>query len=45
MNYFLIGSVINPEFVGIKPHISCNVGCNSTDNWSLEAADKDIKKK
>lgn len=40
-NYFLITVALNTEAVtGVKPHISCDVGCNSTDNWSLESTDK-----
>jgi len=39
-NSFLIQVKINPESVGITPHISCDTGCGTTDTWSLETADK-----
>jgi hypothetical protein len=35
-DYFLIGVEVNPEAVGITPHISCDTGCTATDTWSLE---------
>ena len=37
---FVIKVDINPESVGIEPHITCDTGCGTTDNWSLETADK-----
>lgn len=40
-DYFLIAVVPNTEKVtGVRPHISCDTGCTSTDKWSLEAAEK-----
>lgn len=39
-DYFLISVALNPESVGIKPHISCDTGCGTTDKWSLEKAEK-----
>lgn len=42
-DHFLIAVAVNPESVGIKPHISCDTGCGSTDKWSLEANDKSNK--
>jgi hypothetical protein len=40
-DYFLIKVVINTEGVtGIAPHITCDTGCGTTDNWSLEDANK-----
>lgn len=39
-SHFVIRVVLNPEAVGIRPHISCDVGCDSTDNWSLESTSK-----
>lgn len=38
---FLINVALNVAAIpGYNPHISCDVGCNSTDNWSLESTDK-----
>ena len=42
-DYFLIKVKINPEAVGITPHVSCDVGCSATDKWSLESNDKSNK--
>ena len=42
-DYFLITVAINPQSVGITPHISCDVGCGSTDNWTLESRDNSSK--
>jgi len=40
-NDFLISVAINVDAVpGYDPHISCDVGCGSTDNWTLESTDK-----
>ena len=39
-DYFVIAVTINPEAVGIRHHVSCDVGCSATDEWSLEANDK-----
>lgn len=37
---FLIRVAINSAAIpGYNPHISCDVGCNSTDDWSLESTD------
>ncbi|MCH9813990.1 MAG: hypothetical protein K0U47_08630 [Epsilonproteobacteria bacterium] len=37
----LISVAINVDAIpGYNPHISCDVGCNSTDNWSLESTEK-----
>lgn len=45
-DHFFIAVAINPEAVGIRPHVSCDVGCGSTDNWSLEAkSDNSISSK
>jgi len=36
----LISVAMNVDAIpGYNPHISCDVGCNSTDNWSLESTD------
>lgn len=38
---FLITVAMNADAVpGYNPHISCDVGCSSTDKWSLESTDK-----
>jgi len=38
---FLITMKINMYAIpGYNPHITCDVGCTSTDKWSLEAIDK-----
>jgi hypothetical protein len=43
---FLITMKINMNAIeGYNPHITCDVGCTSTDNWSLEEIDKDTNKK
>jgi hypothetical protein len=42
-DYFLIAVAINPEAVGITPHVSCDVGCTVTDKWSLESNAKSKK--
>lgn len=35
---FLIAVAMNVDAVpGYNPHISCDVGCGSTDKWSLES--------
>lgn len=39
-DFFLITVAVNPEAVGITPHITCDTGCAGTDKWSLEANDK-----
>jgi hypothetical protein len=40
-NYFLITVAVNTEVVtGTTAHITCDTGCGSTDNWSLEATSK-----
>jgi len=37
---FLISVAKNLDAVpGYNPHISCDVGCGSTDNWTLESTD------
>jgi len=36
-NDFFITVTINAEAVGIRPHVSCDVGCSATDKWSLES--------
>ena len=40
---FFIKVAINPEAVGITPHVSCDVGCSATDKWSLESNAKSDK--
>ena len=40
-DYFLIKvDMTIPTVPGNEPHISCDVGCDSTDTWSLESTDK-----
>jgi hypothetical protein len=39
-NDFVIRVALNPNLPSnYNPHISCDVGCGSTDAWSLEATD------
>ena len=42
-DYFLIRVVVNPEAVGITPHISCDTGCSATDKGSLEGNERSDK--
>ena len=38
---FLITATVNVEAVtGVAPHVSCSVGCGSSDSWSLESTNK-----
>ncbi|HIQ46737.1 MAG TPA: hypothetical protein EYH57_03860 [Sulfurovum sp.] len=37
---FLITVAMNMDIPGYEPHITCDVGCDSTDKWSLESTDK-----
>jgi len=37
---FLITVAMNMDVPGYEPHITCDVGCDSTDKWSLESTDK-----
>ena len=40
-NNFLITVAINPTLPdNYNPHISCDTGCGSTDNWSLESTNE-----
>lgn len=44
-NTFLIAVAINVEAAtGTTAHITCDTGCGSTDNWSLEATNNDKDK-
>ena len=39
-NNFVISVELSaPTVPGYSPHISCDVGCDSTDTWSLESTD------
>ncbi len=39
-NNFVIGVAINATFVsGCSTGVSCDVGCGSTDDWTLESTD------
>ena len=43
-NNFVIRVVINATAVsGCSTGVSCDVGCNSTDDWTLESTDKTDK--
>lgn len=37
---FLITVAKNVDVPGYTPHISRDIGCESTDKWSLESTDK-----
>ena len=40
-NYFLISVARNVEAAtGVAPHITCDTGCGTSDNWSLESRGK-----
>ena len=38
-NFVISVDMTIPTVPGNEPHISCDVGCGSTDNWSLESTD------
>ena len=43
-NFVISVDITVTPVAGYTPHISCDTGCGSTDDWSLEATDTKSKK-